>query len=87
MIQDTGEITWDNVAPVRSFANIIEDIYTGDFMKEAEDYMSRSRHLFDHLSDHVNHVKHLFEGFDRLRMTDDSGKAVTTRHTNSDVVL
>ncbi len=65
-------ITWDNVAPVRSFADIIEDIYTGDFRKDAEDYISRSRHLldifFDHLSDHVNHVKHLFEGVDRLRM-------------------
>ncbi len=46
MIQDTGEITWDNVAPVRSFADIIEDIYTGDFMKEAEDHISRSRYLF-----------------------------------------
>ncbi|KAK0436287.1 hypothetical protein EV421DRAFT_1908155 [Armillaria borealis] len=87
MMQDTGGITWDNSAPVRSFADIIEGIYPGDFMKEAEDYISRSRHLFDHLSDHVNHVKHLFDGVDRLRMTDDSGKAITTRRSNSDVVL
>ncbi|SJL02785.1 uncharacterized protein ARMOST_06121 [Armillaria ostoyae] len=87
VMQYTGRIIWDKAAPVRSFADIIEDIYTGDFMKEAEDYISRSRHLFDHLSNHVNHVKHLFEGVDRLRMTDDSGKAITTRRSNSDVVL
>ncbi|PBK61696.1 hypothetical protein ARMSODRAFT_623588 [Armillaria solidipes] len=87
MMQDTGGITWDSTAPVRSFADIIENIYEGDFMKEAEDYISRCRHLFDHLSDHVNHVKHLFEGVDRLRMSDDSGKAATSRRSNYDVVL
>ncbi|SJL02776.1 uncharacterized protein ARMOST_06112 [Armillaria ostoyae] len=53
LLQQRGGITWDNAAPVQSFAAIIKDIYTGDFMKEAEDYISRSRHLFDHLSDHV----------------------------------
>ncbi|KAK0436150.1 hypothetical protein EV421DRAFT_1138929 [Armillaria borealis] len=87
MMQDTGGITWDRAVPARSLADIIENIYAGDFMKEAEDYISRCRHLFDHLGDHVNHVKHLFEGVDRLRMTDDSGKAATSRRSNYDVVL
>ncbi len=87
MMQDTGGITWDNAVPARSLADIIEDIYESDFMKEAEDYISRGRHLFDHLNDHVNHVRHLFEGVDRLRMTDDSGKAVSSRRSNIDVVL
>lgn len=86
-MQDTGRITWDASSLVRSFADIIEDIYKGDFMKEAKDYISRYRHLFDHLSEHVNHLKHLFEGVDRLRMTDDSGKAVRTRRSNIDVML
>lgn len=87
MMQETGGIAWDNAVPARSLADIIEDIYEGDFMKEAEDYISRGRHLFDHLNDHVNHVRHLFEGVDRLRMTDDSGKAVSSRRSNIDVVL
>ncbi|KAK0222404.1 hypothetical protein IW262DRAFT_1482460 [Armillaria fumosa] len=87
MMQDTGGITWDNAAPLRSLADIIEGIYEGEFMKEAEDYISRCRYLFDHLSEHVNHVKHLFEGVNRLRMMDDSGKAVASRRSNIDVVL
>ncbi|KAK0492390.1 hypothetical protein EDD18DRAFT_1184387 [Armillaria luteobubalina] len=87
MMQDTRGITWDNVAPLRSLADIIEGIYGGEFMKEAVDYISRGRYLFDHLSEHVNHVKHLFEGVDRLRMMDDSGKAVISRRSNIDVVL
>ncbi|KAK0207266.1 hypothetical protein IW262DRAFT_1302864 [Armillaria fumosa] len=69
VMQDTGGVTRDNAASVRRFADIIEDMYMGGFMKEVEDYISRSRHLLDHLSSHVNHVKHLFEGVDRLRMT------------------
>ncbi|KAK0450455.1 uncharacterized protein EV420DRAFT_735751 [Desarmillaria tabescens] len=87
MMQDMGGITWDHSAPVRSFADVVEEIYTSDFMKEAEEYISRSRYLFDHLSERVNHLKHLFEGVDRLRTIDDGGKSVMARRSNIDVIM
>ncbi|KAK0185367.1 hypothetical protein F5146DRAFT_1069982 [Armillaria mellea] len=87
MMQETGGITWDGAVPARSLADIIECICMGDFMKEAEDYISRRRYLFDHLSDHVDRIRHLFEGVERLRMMDDSGKAVPSRRSNYEVVL
>ncbi len=33
MMQETGGIAWDNAVPARSLADIIEDIYEGDFMR------------------------------------------------------